>query len=64
MSGENAARVVRWVRLAALLGGMIALIFAMVVFQGEPRARDWAWTIGIALLVLSLVANRLAKPAE
>ena len=56
--------VVRWVRLAALLGGMIALVFAMVVFQSEPHARDWAWSIGVALLVLSLVANRLVKPAE
>ena len=56
--------LVRWVRLAALLGGMIALVFAMVVFQGEPRVRDWAWTIGVALLVLSLVANRLVKPAS
>jgi hypothetical protein len=60
----NGERVVRWVRLVALFGGMIALVFAMVVFGDEPRLRDWAWTIGIALLVLSLVANRLVKRAE
>ena len=60
----NGERIVRWVRLVALFGGMVALVFAMVVFQNEPRSRDWAWTIGIALLVLSLVANRLVKPAE
>lgn len=52
-------RAVRWVRLAALLAGMVSLVLAMVVLQDQPRARDWAWAIGVALLVLSLVANRL-----
>lgn len=52
-------RLVRWVRLFALLGGMTALVLAMVVFQEPSRARDWAWSVGIALLILSLVANRL-----
>jgi len=55
---------VRVVRLVALLAGMIALVFAMVVFKEQPHSRDWAWTIGVALLVLALVANRLVKPAE
>jgi len=63
MSEETNARLLRVVRIVTLFGGMIALVLAMVVFPGEPRARDWAWTIGIALLVLSLVANRLVKPA-
>ena len=55
---------VRVVRLVALLAGMVALVFAMVVFKEQPHPRDWAWTIGVALLVLALVANRLVKPAE
>ena len=48
-----------WVRFVALFGGMIALVLAMVVFANQRRARDWAWAIGVALLVLSLIANRL-----
>ena len=64
MSEETNARILRWVRLITLFAGMIALVLAMVVFPGEPKARDWAWTIGVALLVLSLVANRLVKPAS
>ena len=62
MNEEESARLVRWVRLVTLFGGMIALVLAMLVFPGEPRARDWAWAIGVALLILSLVANRLIKP--
>jgi len=64
VSEETNARILRWVRLITLFAGMIALVLAMVVFPGEPKARDWAWTIGVALLVLSLVANRLVKPAS
>jgi hypothetical protein len=48
-----------WVRLAALFAGMGALALAMVVWPQAGRARDWAWAIGVALLVLSLIANRL-----
>ena len=64
MNSEGTARVVRWVRLTALFGGMIALVFAMIVFQNEPHARDWAWTVGVALLVLCLVANRLIRRTD
>ena len=62
MSEETNARILRIVRLVTLFAGMIALVLAMIVFPGEPRARDWAWTVGVALLILSLVANRLLKP--
>ena len=48
-----------WVRVLSLLAGSVALVFAMVVFPDQRRARDWSWTVGVALLVLSLVANRL-----
>ena len=64
MSEETSARILKIVRLVTLFAGMIALVLAMIVFPGEPRARDWAWTIGVALLVLSLVANRLVKPSS
>lgn len=48
-----------WVRLLALFAGMAALALAMIAFPDTRGARDWSWTIGVALLVLALVANRL-----
>jgi hypothetical protein len=48
-----------WVRLLALFAGMAALALAMIVFPDAGRPRDWTWAIGVALLVLALVANRL-----
>lgn len=64
MSEESNRRLLVALRLVTLFAGMIALVLAMIVFPGEPRARDWAWTIGVALLILSLVANRLVKPSS
>jgi hypothetical protein len=63
MSEESNTRILRWVRMGALFGGMGALVLAMVVFPVETHARDAAFVIGVALLILSLVANRLLKPA-
>jgi peptidoglycan/LPS O-acetylase OafA/YrhL len=47
------------VRLAALFGGAALLMLAMLVFADEPRWRDLAWSVGVAFLILALVANRL-----
>jgi peptidoglycan/LPS O-acetylase OafA/YrhL len=46
-------------RAAALVAGSIALVAAMLLLDGQPRWRDLAWSVGVALLVLALVANRL-----
>jgi peptidoglycan/LPS O-acetylase OafA/YrhL len=49
----------RWVRLGALAAGSAALVLAMLAFPESARARDMAWTVGVALLILSVVANHL-----
>ena len=48
-----------WVRLVALFAGMGLVALAMIVFPEARGARDWSWAIGVALLVLALIANRL-----
>jgi peptidoglycan/LPS O-acetylase OafA/YrhL len=57
-------RVLRAVRLGAVAAGSLSLLLAMTVWADAPGPRDLAWTIGVALLVLSLVANRLLRKAE
>jgi peptidoglycan/LPS O-acetylase OafA/YrhL len=58
----------RLIRLAALAGGAILLLVAMLVLPEEPRWRDLVWSVGVALLILALVVNRLiaraAKPQK
>jgi hypothetical protein len=51
------------VRLAALAGGAILLLVAMLVLPEEPRWRDLVWSVGVALLILVLVVNRLIARA-
>ena len=49
----------RVIRLGALAAGSAALLVAMLGFPDSPRPRDLAWTLGVALLVLAVVANHL-----
>ena len=58
------ARVLRAVRLGAVAAGSLCLLLAMTLWADTPGPRDLAWTIGVALLILSLVANRLLRKME
>jgi peptidoglycan/LPS O-acetylase OafA/YrhL len=49
----------RLVRLGALAAGSAALLLAMLAFPESPRPRDVAWSVGVALLILAVVANHL-----
>lgn len=57
-------RVLRAVRLGAVVAGSVSLLLAMTVWSETPGPRDLCWAIGVALLVLSLVANRLLRRAD
>ena len=59
----NDARLLRHVRLGALVVGAVLLLIAMLVVPEKPRPRDLAWTLGVACLILSLVANWLLRRA-
>lgn len=52
------------VRLAALAGGGAALLVVMLLMPEGSRWRDVLWSVGVALLILALVANRLIARAE
>jgi peptidoglycan/LPS O-acetylase OafA/YrhL len=52
------------IRLVALAGGGVLLLVAMLVLAEEPRWRDLVWSVGVALLILALVVNRLIARAE
>jgi len=52
------------IRLAALAGGGVLLLVAMLVLPDEPRWRDLVWSVGVALLILVLVVNRMIARAE
>jgi len=52
------------IRLAALAGGGVLLLVAMLALPEEPRWRDLVWSVGVALLVLALVVNRLIARGE
>jgi hypothetical protein len=60
----NDLRILRVARYAALGVGAISLLWAMLVVPEEPRYRDLAWTVGVAALILSLVANWLLRKSE
>jgi hypothetical protein len=62
--GGDGDRPVRMVRLAALMTGCLALLAAMLLLPEGSRARNLAWSIGVALLALSLVANRLVAKSQ
>lgn len=51
------------IRLAALAGGGVLLLVAMLVLPDEPRWRDLVWSVGVALLILVLVVNRMIARA-
>lgn len=53
--------MLRAVRLGSLAAGSAALLLCMTVWAESPRPRDLVWAIGVALLVLSLVVNRLLR---
>jgi len=52
------------IRLAALAGGGVLLLVAMLLLPEEPRWRDLAWSVGVALLILVLVVNRMIAKGE
>jgi peptidoglycan/LPS O-acetylase OafA/YrhL len=54
----------RAVRLAALAGGAAALLAAMLFLPEPSRWRDLVWSVGVALLVLAIVVNRLIVRQE
>lgn len=50
--------------MAALAAGAAALLAAMLLVPEGSRWRDVWWSVGVALLLLALVANRLIARAE
>jgi multisubunit Na+/H+ antiporter MnhB subunit len=59
----NEPGLLRGVRLGALVVGAACLLYAMVLAPEQTRSRDIAWSVGVAALVLSLVANWLLRRA-
>jgi hypothetical protein len=60
----NEQRILRIARLGGLGLGSLCLLWAMLVVPEEPGSRDLAWSVGVAALVLALVANWLLRRAE
>jgi len=60
---RNDIRVLRAVRVGSVAVGSASLLLSMTVWAEAPGPRDLGWTIGVALLVLSLIANRLLRHA-
>jgi hypothetical protein len=52
------------IRLAALAGGGLLLLVAMIALPETSRWRSLAWSVGVALLILVLVVNRMIARAE
>jgi peptidoglycan/LPS O-acetylase OafA/YrhL len=57
-------RRLRPIRMAALAGGAILLLVAMLLLPEGSRWRNLAWSVGVALLILALVVNRLIAKGE
>lgn len=50
--------------MASLVIGCACIVLVMLIFPEESWSRDLLWPIGVAALILTLVANHLVKRAD